>query len=51
MNYKIRASFELYNSRNMKKYSFNSAPKVILVPYMNLFAFIKIAHKIKDFKI
>ena len=33
--YKIRASSELYNPRNMKKYSFKSTPKVILAPYMN----------------
>ena len=32
--YTIRASCELYNPRNMKKYS-NSAAKVILAAYMN----------------
>ena len=34
MNYTTRAC-ELYNPRNLKKYSFKSAPKVTLAPYMN----------------
>ena len=35
MNYKISASCELYNPRNMKKYFFKSTSKVILAPHMN----------------
>ena len=34
LNYKI-ASCELYNRRNVKKFSFKSAPKVILAPCVN----------------